>query len=351
MKHSNFTKLLGLGMAVSILAGSLPALAATTAINSFKVARNKSVADGAQYFSFSYDVANPGSDISVDTGGISTPIAVPMPGTMQFSGTVKMNAKSALFAIPAGDSGATINLNMTSNGKKSSLAPIYVFKPIKFDTDIRLALTKPVPPATTPVDAQNNETLLIKQGEISGQSIYTEFAYVDPAAETYLVLGNKEFLATDKALATSVEALPTGTFKAFFRGYNYATADHSVKYPIAGTSYINVKVLAKPSVTADSIDPSAFIGTKGGRCVFSSKNRTGAGYGDVEIKWTGKNLTKLVLSVDGVLYNISSPNKTGDLFFQPDCLSVGVHKFQLQAENTSDYKVTGLGVVSVNVAP
>lgn len=326
-------------MAVSMLASGLPALAATTVIKNFKIDRDTAVADGGQYISMNYDVLNSLTGVQLNEAGGSTRIINPIADALEVSGNIKWNAIG--FPLLGSLGGNKYEYSISSGGKKSAAYPVYIYRAIKFYPDMNLALSGGD-------NADANESLIIKVGSVPGQTLTPTFYYNTTAPfananETYMVMRGKEI----KAEPIAVEALPVGNYKVFFRGYNYATADKAKKYKVDGSSFVNLTVLAKPSITNVSIQAIGAITVKRGKCRLASADR-GAN-DDIKISWQGSNLTKLALKVEGLEYQLPSPNRSGVVYFQPDCLTAASHSFELKGENTANYLAVAPAPVNVTI--
>jgi hypothetical protein len=322
-------------MAASMIFASMPALAATT-INSFRVARDGAVADGFQYFAFNFNVLNPGSAIALNGKTIVTLGN----GETEFGGAVKYLANNPMFAIDPALGGGSKKIDLTS-GDQTKSQTVYYYSPIKFSTS---SFSFSLSNGST---SASKGTLIVKKGDAS--LVLTPQGYADSGAiDTRLVLGNVEL----PTAATSANALPNGKYKAFFRGYNYATPDKKKKYSVDSSSFVNMVVLAKPEVVKlTATDPSATQnGVKSTAC--SATTNTIAGDNKVVIKWDGKNLTAMSIVLTSTTdatktysFNIPSPSGLARLTaIDADCLPKGSYAAKINYQNTADYKA------SVNLA-
>lgn len=344
MKHATSKKIFAVSLALSVLAFGLPTMAATTAISSFGFARDYAVADGAQYFAISYDVASPGTNIQLNNGAQDYDIAYALPGTMQQSGNMKVNAVNAIFPIDPAIGGNVINMTLKSNGKSSVVKPLYIYKAIKPNTDINLALS-------AGANADAGESLTIKQGAVANQTITPTFSYDTTGffgnpIDSFLVAGGKEIKVTS-GVATTVNALPLGTYNAYFRGYNYAKTDKSKKYGASGKTFIKLKVLGRPSLARVSVDNAA---TKDG---VVPKNCLGSGYGTgndkIVMKWDATNVTDLSIAIGTKTFLLKGGNGIGKVFYlDADCVT-GTGSLTITPQNTAEYLGTATAGTTVTI--
>lgn len=322
-------------MAASMILVSMPALAATN-INSFRVARDGAVADGKQYFAFNFNILNPGSTVTLNGKTIVTLGN----GETEFGGAVKYLANNSMFAIDPVLGGGTKKIDLTS-GDQTKSQTVYYYSPIRFaTTSFSFSLSNGSTSAS-------KGTLIVRKGDAS--LILTPQGYADSGAvDTRLVLGNLEL----PTAATSVNALPNGKYRAFFRGYNYATPDKKKKYSVDSSGFVNLIVLAKPEVSRlTATDPSATQNRiKSTGC--SATTNTIAGDNKVVIKWDGRNLTAasivLTSTTDSTkVYNFNIPSPSGLArltAIDADCLPKGSYTAKINYQNTGDYRG------SVNIA-
>lgn len=334
MRYIASKQIFAAGMALSMLAYSLPTLAATTVISSFGFARDTAVADGVQYFAISYDVASPGTNIQLNNGAQDYDIAYALPGTMQQSGNMKVNAVNAMFPIDPAIGGNVINMTLKSNGKSSVVKPLYVYKAIKPNTDINLALS-------AGANADAGETLIIKQGAVAGQTITPTFSYDTTGffgnpIDSFLVAGGKEIQVTS-GVATTVNALPVGTYNAYFRGYNYAKTDKTKKFGASGKPAIKLIVLGKPALTRVSVDRAPYKdGITPKSCISSGY---GVGRDKIVMKWDATNVTGLKITIGTQVFEIKGGNGVGKIYnLDADCLT-GSGTLNIVPKNTDEYVV------------
>ena len=324
-------KILASCMALSFLATSLPVSAAPV-IKLFKPARDWAVADGVQYFGFNFNVLTPGSnEIKLNQVTIATPN-----DAIEYGGLVKYNATKYL---TEGMNGVATDMILDVGGVTQKFTT-YTYRPIKLNS-MKFTLS-----GAEPISATAGQTLVVRQGVLADQTISPECTFDSAFTPTdvFFAIGKRTYPMT----ATSVTSLPAGKGKIVCRGVNYGTADKKRPFASDGKLFVNINVLAKPQILNLTIANRGAVTKAGGKCLIAAKARN---TNDVEIKWTGKNLTKLELIVDNKRYAIPSPKRDNAVvYFQPDCLTPNAYPFAIAGENTKDYPVSAVPTPDVPVA-
>ncbi|MEI8360997.1 MAG: hypothetical protein WCG01_02630 [bacterium] len=366
MKQANFKKGAISLLALTVLVAGMPVSAATT-INNFRLLKDTVAMDGSintgEFYGVQYDVSDPlglrSAQIEVATadnvGDITGTALINLEQYFNeapaiagvYPPSYTNSAASTIKIDPDWNNGTTSVVRrltlVTKNSKmeQKRSAPIWVtifgnLKITNFDVDGK---------TQSGGSGLDISPVILKQDKnLTTGNILKVMSTVNAATKRTLTAGSKKFPITLDAQDIDADAMQTGKYNVQLS----AIATAGLKDKTVVSKPISVTVLGMPELkdlryndTTVATSVAGAVTVKNGKCKLSATKRN---TDDVEFLWTGINLTKLALNVDGVDYLFPSPSRrNATVYFQPDCLATTVagttYPFTLKAENTKDYQV------------